>query len=255
MPSSCQPPAILPSVTEYLFQRCLQLLGWRHAVDIWLQRASISFLGFLGGCNVSKAMVKMLRRHASKAHVAKFFRGMRSLALAGFFWKLSFTSFATCRWSTLRDCCVTLGKVFDTLKQHWSRDIIGRTWDATRSKQVNTAFLVDEWGLQFTFVPWLLGRISHWIGACDCHAAEIEAGLTIACDKKDCRMASTWCFDDSRLRCGLPEANGWTLDAWGLGIDFWRVAQSTIQQVFNLGQFQLRLARNCSRGAVAVQSA
>ena len=144
---------------------------------------------------------------------------------------------------------MTLNKVFVTLKQHWSRDILGRTRDETRSKPVNTAFLVDEWGLQFAFVRWLadwLGRISHWIGAGDCHAAEIEA--TIACDKKGRRLSSAWCFVDSRLRCGLREANGWTLDTWDLGIDFWRMAQSRLRQVF-------RPARNYRRGPGAAQSA
>lgn len=78
------------------------------------------------------------------------------------------SSFVVCVCLRMPSRCILL-QLRDVEMEHaGSQDILRQTWDETRSKQVNTALLVDQWGLHFAFVRWLadwLGRISNWIGA------------------------------------------------------------------------------------------
>ena len=67
---------------DYLVERCLQVPGWKHAIDVMLQRCCTSLRWFPRWLDQFKSVVSVLRRSVYKAAAPIFFRkdGLPALA-------------------------------------------------------------------------------------------------------------------------------------------------------------------------------
>lgn len=144
-----------------------------------------------------KAVIGFLRDVNNMGVLVKHFKGNGMQGLSEMMKNLSLPNFAHWRWGTLRDCCVELGTVLDTLIVRFDPSLFQGSRDQSQLQKVSAAFSSTLWRNLFDFIIWYtdwIGELLEWGGGCDCHEQELRDGQKVSCERKGRRLATAYEF-------------------------------------------------------------
>jgi hypothetical protein len=160
-----------------------------------------------------KAVIGFLRDVNNMGVLVKHFKGNGMQGLSEMMKNLSLPNFAHWRWGTLRDCCVELGTVLDTLIVRFDPSLFQGSRDQSQLQKVSAAFSSTLWRNIFDFITWFtnwIGELLEWGGGCDCHEQELRDGQKVSCERKGRRLATAYEFCILALKTYflLPRSSG-----------------------------------------------
>ena len=176
-------PNIYASANEtFLFPRALQILGWKHCIDLLIRRGLWSFEWFPLFIARLNAVVKFFREYCDV--VCADLSKRKLTALSKLVMATTFPTFADWRWSTL-DACVkaasafisSYAKVFDASTHR------GRRYTKLLTT-VCDALISPVWFIQLQLVALFCSRMTEllsWAGSCICHTHYVSKAVRDAC--------------------------------------------------------------------------
>ena len=191
-----------------------------------------------------KAVLNFLRSDVNMKEVCRCLERDGFEPVAQMIRKTKLPTFAAWRWGKLDQVCKALGGFLETLVMRFDAVPFQSIRDQKEFGLVLSAFRSADWHVQFEFVKefcnWL-NRLQSWVGGCDCHEEQLQAGEEICCHMKGRRLPSAWAFAKDHLDSGLRHTNDMTAGRFRGDYKLLSQAQGCVRMVHALGLEKLQL--------------